>query len=57
MQMHKNLAAANFKYIPSSVAIMIEVTSCHLECSYFNLDYSQMLAIALHYNLKKIDGL
>ena len=26
-----------------SVAIMIEVTSRHTECTHFNLDYSQML--------------
>ena len=29
-----------------SVAIMIEVTSRHLECTYFNLDYSQMHVVA-----------
>ena len=27
-----------------SVAIMIEVTSRHMECTHFNLDYSQMPA-------------
>ena len=31
---------------PSTVAIMIEV-SCHMECAYFNSDYSQMPACAL----------
>ena len=31
-----------------SVAIMIEVTSCHMECTHFNLDYSRMPAVALH---------
>ena len=29
------------------VAIMIEVTSRHMECTHFNLDYSQMPAVAL----------
>ena len=28
-----------------SVAIMIEVTSHHMECTHFNLDYSQMPAV------------
>ena len=27
-------------------AIVIEVTSRHTECTHFNLDYSQMLAVA-----------
>ena len=31
-----------------SVAIMIEVTSCHTEYTRLNLDYSQMPALALH---------
>ena len=30
-----------------SVAIMIEVTSHHMECIHFNLNYSQMTAVAL----------
>ena len=30
-----------------SVAIMIELTSRHTECTYFNSDYSQMPAVAL----------
>ena len=30
-----------------SVAITIEVTSRHMECTRFNLDYSQMPAVAL----------
>ena len=29
-----------------SVAIMIEVTSRHMVCTHFNLDYSQMAAVA-----------
>ena len=29
-----------------SVAIMIEVTSRHTECTQFNLDYSRMPAVA-----------
>ena len=29
------------------VAIMIEVTSRHMECTHFNLDYRQMPAVAL----------
>ena len=29
-----------------SVDIMIEVTSRHMECTHFNLDYSQMPAVA-----------
>ena len=32
-----------------SVAIMIEVTSRHLECIHFNSDYSQMPAVALQW--------
>ena len=31
------------------LAIMIEVTSCHMECTHFNLDYSQVPAVALHH--------
>ena len=30
-----------------SVAIMIEVTSRHMECTHFNPDYSRMPAVAL----------
>ena len=30
-----------------SVAIRIEVTSRHIKCTYFDLDYSRMLALAL----------
>ena len=30
-----------------SLAIVIEVTSHHTECTHFNLDYSQMPAVAL----------
>ena len=33
-----------------SAAIMIEVTSHHMECTHFNLDYSQMPAAALYNN-------
>ena len=29
-----------------SVAIMIEVTSCHTKCAHFNLDCSRMPAVA-----------
>ena len=29
-----------------SVAIVIEVTSRHMECTHFNLDYSQMPAVS-----------
>ena len=44
-----------------SVAIMIEVTSLHMECTHFNLDCSQMPAVApqqenghcLKYNIQK----
>ena len=32
-----------------SVAIMIEVTSRHMECTHLNSNYSGMLAVALHY--------
>ena len=28
---------------------MIEVTIGHTECTHFNLDYSQMFAVALHW--------
>ena len=28
---------------------MIEVTSRHMECTHFNVDYSQMPAVALHH--------
>ena len=35
-----------------SVATMIEVTSHHMECTHFNLDYSQMPAVAQHQYLK-----
>ena len=34
---------------------MIEVTSRHMECTHFNSDYSQMLAIVLQqYNITKM---
>ena len=32
-----------------SLAIMIEVTSRHTECTHFNLDYSRMPPVALQY--------
>ena len=32
----------------SITSIMIEVTSCHMECTHFNLDYSRMSAVGLH---------
>ena len=31
-----------------SAAIMIQMTSRHLECTHFNSDYSRMPAVALH---------
>ena len=36
------------------VAIMIEVTSRHMECTHFNLDYNRMPAIALQLECKMI---
>ena len=36
-----------------SVAIMIEVTSRHMECTRFKLDYSRMLAVALQWSPRK----
>ena len=33
---------------------MIEVTSRHTECTYFNSDYSQMPAVALQYEKKEL---
>ena len=30
------------------VGMIIEVTSRHMECTYFNLDYSRIPAVALH---------
>ena len=32
-----------------SVAIVIEVTSRHMECTRFNLDYSRIPAVALQW--------
>ena len=32
------------------VAIMIEVTTRHMECTPFNLYYSRMPVVALHYH-------
>ena len=32
-----------------AVAIMIEVTSCHMKCTHFNPDYSQLPAVALQW--------
>ena len=32
---------------------MIEVTSRHMECTYFDLDYSRMPVVALHVQGRK----
>ena len=42
---HKHLSLYMDRHL-RSVAIMIEVTNRHMECTHFNLDYSQMSAIA-----------